>query len=250
MSIPTLKDWLGQGDFSLTLSSGFFSFYAHCGFIAALEEAQLFPSRISGSSAGALIGGLWASGLSALELKELLFSLKRKDFWDPKLGLGLLKGERFSNMLSSSLPVSEIEACKIPLAISTFDPISRNTKVLEGGDLNRALRASCAVPLLFSPVWISKRPLLDGGIKDRHGLLGMPEQERLLYHHIVSKSLWRNAKSPALQIPKRSDMTTVAIEDLPRINPFRLHRGPDAYHYALDGMRLALERPLTAVIRV
>ena len=88
----TLQDWLSQEPFTLTLSSGFFSFFAHTGMLAALEEQDLLPQRVTGSSAGALVAACWASGLSTAELKNILFELKRSDFWDPGFGWGLLKG--------------------------------------------------------------------------------------------------------------------------------------------------------------
>ena len=62
---PTLRTWLSEAPFSLTLSSGFFGFFAHAGVMTVLEDEGFVPSRVSGSSAGALVGGLWAAGVSA-----------------------------------------------------------------------------------------------------------------------------------------------------------------------------------------
>ena len=53
------------------------------------------------------------------------------------------------------------------------------TRVLAAGPLSPAIHASCAVPLLFQPVWVEGRPLLDGGIADRPGLDGVPAGERV-----------------------------------------------------------------------
>ena len=91
----TTADWLKEKPFSLSLSSGFFGFFAHCGFMSVLEERQLLPARISGSSAGALIAGLWAAGLDTDYIYRVLSTGKRDDFWDPHLGLGFLEGKRF-----------------------------------------------------------------------------------------------------------------------------------------------------------
>ena len=65
-----LKDWLTEQPFTLTMSSGFFSFFAHCGMLSVLEKEKLFPVKITGSSAGAMIGAFWASGCSAGVIKE------------------------------------------------------------------------------------------------------------------------------------------------------------------------------------
>ena len=58
----TLREQLKQQSFTLSLSAGFFGFYAHAGLVSVLEEEQLTPERLTGCSAGSLIGGLWASG--------------------------------------------------------------------------------------------------------------------------------------------------------------------------------------------
>ncbi|RZA01589.1 MAG: patatin, partial [Proteobacteria bacterium] len=94
-----LRDWLGEGPFTLALSSSFFGFYAHCGIAAALFEAGLVPAKVSGASAGALVAGALASGLSPSEMADICFALARQDFWDPGLGFGYLKGKKFSAIL-------------------------------------------------------------------------------------------------------------------------------------------------------
>ena len=68
----TLRDWLRQKPFTLTLSSGFFSFFAHCGMLSVLEEEGLTPQRITGASSGAMVGACWASGRRIADLKPRL----------------------------------------------------------------------------------------------------------------------------------------------------------------------------------
>ena len=104
----TLRQWLAAEAFTLVMSSGFFSFFAHCGVLTALEEDGLPPARLAGSSAGALTAGLWAAGLAAGAVRDLYFSLCKKDFWDPAPGLGLLRGRRFRSLIRSASPVSRI----------------------------------------------------------------------------------------------------------------------------------------------
>ncbi|MGB1581430.1 MAG: patatin-like phospholipase family protein, partial [Nevskiales bacterium] len=58
----SLREWLSESAFGLTMSSGFFGFFAHSGMLSALEDEGLTPARLSGSSAGALTAALWASG--------------------------------------------------------------------------------------------------------------------------------------------------------------------------------------------
>lgn len=240
-SKKTLRDYLAEGPFALTMSSGFFAFFAHTGFMTVLEDEGFLPARISGSSAGALVGGAWASGLDAPLLGGELERLERSHFWDPSPGLGLLRGRRFRERLEGILGRRRFEDCRVPLAVSVFDVVARRTDALTSGDVASAIHASCAVPFLFHPARIGARFYLDGGIFDRPGLLGMPRTEpRVLFHHIASRSAWRRKN----ELPKREGMVTLMLSDLPRSGPFRLAEGRRAFRVAREATRRALDRPI------
>ncbi len=239
--MPTLRDWLAEAPFTLALSSGFFGFFAHAGVVAVLEEEGLRPARLCGSSAGALVGALWAAGLPAGRISAELRALRRADFWDPAPGLGLLRGARFRARLEAALPARTFEECPVPLALSAFEVGTRRTAVLRSGPLAPAVHASCAAHILFQPVRIGGRLYSDGGVADRHGLAGAAPGERVLYHHLTSRSPWRRRGSPALRVPERPGLRAVALQGLPRCGPFRLENGPEALRLAAEGMRAALD---------
>ena len=243
----TLGEWLDEAPFSLAMSSGFFSFFAHAGVLDVLVQRQLTPASVAGSSAGALVTGAWAAGVDPRELRRELVALRRDDFWDPSPGLGLLAGGRFDRLLRRMLPVTTLVGCRVPVAVSVFDILSGKTTVLRDGDLPHAIRASCAVPGLFHPVWIAGRPYWDGGILDRPGLAGLAADDRVLFHHISSRSPWRTK----LAVPRRAGMVTLVIDDLPRSGPFRLEAGRRAMVLARDAMKRALATPIVdGVVRV
>lgn len=241
---PTLREWLSESPFSMTMSAGFFGFFAHAGVMTVLEDAGLLPVRISGASAGALVGGIWASGANAPTIRDELLRLRRADFWDMRPGLGLLAGRLFRQKLESLLPKQSFEECRVPAGLSVYDVYSRSTRVVDRGPLASAIVASCCVPGLFHPVWLDGRPLLDGGILDRHGLAGMPEGSRVFYHHLSSRSPWRRKGSSSLEVPERPDMTALVIGALPRLGPFRLEQGARAFEIAAQAAKEALERPV------
>lgn len=248
--MPTLHEWLEEGPFAVAMSSGFFAFYAHTGAAMAVLERGFRPNLVAGSSAGAMVAGAYAAGLEPALHAKLLLEIKRADFWDPRFGLGVLAGQKFDALLRQMLPVATFEECRVPLRISVFDILARKTKVLERGDLAKAIRASCAVPGMFHPVWIDRRPYWDGGILDRPGIVGVPPG-RLLYHHISAPAPWSREGANALSIPRRDGMVTVVIDGLPRANPFQL----DAGHRAMDAARraaeIALDRPIAGgLVRV
>jgi NTE family protein len=241
---PTLRAWLAAEPFTLAMSSGFFGFFAHGGMLSVLEDEGLLPRAITGSSAGALTGGLWAAGLGAAQIAELYLGLRKADFWDPAPGAGLLKGERFRALLRSATPVRELGECRRPLALSAFDLRGLRTRVLSEGDWVEAVYASCAVPLMFHPIRIGRGWYVDGGLADRPGLRGVPAGARVFHHHLAARSPWRRRGSPVLRPPVRGNMATLVIDDLPRPTPDALHLAGDAWRSARAATRRALDRPL------
>lgn len=251
MQVQTsLAQWLHAEPFHLSLSSGFFSFFAHLGFISVLEEQGLRPKSISGSSAGALIGSLWAAGLSCEQLADEVFKLQKSDFWDPGLGLGLLKGEKFRAKIRQLSPVKNIEDCAIPLSLSIYNIANKTTEVRQSGDLADILYASCAVPILFQPIKVNGQRYADGGIKDRPALASIKNGERVLYHHIASRSPWRKANDPALAVPKRDNQVSLSLQNLLRSGPNKLALGPDIFQQARKLTTQALLLPASQVIEL
>lgn len=245
----TLREWLEQGPCGVALSSGFFAFYAHTGMATAMLAHGFRPLHVSGSSAGAMVAGAYGAGMDPERHGRILLELKREDFWDPAFGLGVLAGKKFDALLRKMLPVHRFEQCQVPVRISVFDILARRTRVIETGDLPDAIRASCAVPAMFHPVWIDRRPYWDGGILDRPGIAGVPPG-RLLYHHISAPAPWSRERR-LLTIPKRKDMVTLVLEGLPRANPFRLDEGRRALEVARVATERALDLPIVDdVVRV
>ena len=237
----TLREWLSEGPFTLVMSSGFFGFFAHTGALEVLEDAGLLPTHVSGSSAGALVTGSWAAGIDAPILAGELERLERAHFWDPSWGPGLLRGRRFRDKLEAMLGGASFERARARSTVSVFDVRTRSTHVVSHGALAPALHASCAVPFLFHPVVLGGRPYLDGGILDRPGLLGVPDDgRRVLFHHLASKSPWR----ATLDMPERVGMVTLVMDGLPRSGPFNLGEGRRALSAARRAMKAALDAPL------
>ncbi len=249
----TLAEHLASRPFGLALSSGFFGFYAHAGMLLALEEAGLAPSRLAGSSAGALVAGVWAAGVPARAMADELLALERRDFWDPAPGLGLLRGDLFRRRVERLVSSARFDGCRVPIAMSAFDIAARRTVVLDRGDLASAVCASCAFPGLLHPVRRDGRLLYDGGIADRPGLAGLaaqPPGEPTLHHHLASRSPWRRPGSPSLAVPVRPGTISLRIAGLPRVHPFRLAAGRAALHAAHRATRRALAAPASPLIDV
>jgi NTE family protein len=216
------------------LSSGFFGFFAHTGFALALERAGVSPMGYAGSSAGALVAAVRASGTSATELAQELGTITREDFWDPAPGLGLLRGERFRQRVYDMLEEKTFERCPTPLAVSVFRLSSRRTEVLRRGDISTAVRASCSFPFLLQPAQVEGAWYIDGGVLDRPGVEGVPSSACVLFHHLESRSPWRRPTAASARIPTRDRMLSVTLRGLPRSGPLRLPEGKQAMHLAYE----------------
>ncbi|HRI07005.1 MAG TPA: patatin-like phospholipase family protein [Nannocystaceae bacterium] len=248
--MPTHRDWLAERPFTLALSAGFFGFFAHTGLLLALEEAGILPARVVGISAGALAGGLWASGLDGGTIADELLRLRRADFWDPGLPLGgLLRGDKFATKLHQLLDargVAAFEACPVPFAAVVHDVLRRRPEAVAHGPLGPAIQASCAVPLMFRPRLRGLSILVDGGVSDRWGLTALRDGERTLLHALPSRSAHSRLLPDQPLPPATEARRTLVIPGLPRVTPFRLDAGAHALGVAREHVRRWLDAPVGA----
>ncbi len=233
----SLSRWLNEKPFTLALSSSFFGFFAHCGFAAALYEAGHRPAKITGSSAGALVAAALASGLEPAQVREILFEVKREDFWDPFIGFGFLRGKKFERHLEARF-AREFSQTKIPLAVSVFDLWSWKTRYLNEGSVAKAVVASCSVPLMFHPVRMGGRIFLDGGIFNKSGI--HPGDPRVLCVYLESAGA-AGAYERRTTFPKLDeDHKVLRFTNFPRVSFNSLARGPDAYQNIYERTKAAL----------
>lgn len=239
----TLQNWLQENKFSLALSSGFFGFYAHCGFVKALYEAKCFPQELAGSSAGAIVAGALASGLEPLKIEEIILKLGKKDFWDPAIGFGLVRGELFEEILRDHF-IEDFSDAKLPLHISVFDIYKMRTTVARSGSAAKAIRASCAVPLMFHPTIIGKRPFWDGGIFDKAGTLGLRTENTILCHYLKPAGLWGDLEHKNVLKKATPNLKIVLSEGLPTSGPNHMYRGKAIIDLAYEQTKTKLQQRL------
>ncbi len=135
--------------FALCMSPGFFKFYTYVGILCALEEEGLLNvTHVSGSSAGALVGGFLAAGQKPSEMVDPVLKIRREDMWDLGAFAGLLKGQKFHGILKDQLLVQNFEDTLIPIGVCSYDILKFKTNVITNGcniDLATAIHASCCV---------------------------------------------------------------------------------------------------------
>lgn len=154
-------------DVALVLSSGGAKGFAHVGVIRALERNGFHIHSVAGASMGSLIGGLYATGgleefvdfMDRVDLREML------KFVDINIGPGgLIKGDKVIEQLKELVPDRNIEDLNIPYCAIATDIETGEEKVFEKGKLYDAIRASIAIPTVFTPHEVDGHHYVDGGV--------------------------------------------------------------------------------------
>lgn len=161
------KKRLFAGTVGLALGSGSARGWAHIGVIRALTEAGIHVDYIAGTSIGALVGAVYASGgIETLENVVLQLDWKQiAYFFDVVLPKsGLLDGKRVSAFIRRHVKEINIEELPIPFWAVATDLGTGNEVILKEGDIIEAVRASISVPGIFTPVKKNGTILVDGGL--------------------------------------------------------------------------------------
>jgi NTE family protein len=151
----------------LALGGGAARGFAHVGVIQVLEEAGITPVLVTGTSAGSLVAALYASGKNGAQLQKVAESMEESTIADwtlPFFGRGVLRGEALAKYVNAQVGQKPIEAMPMPLGIVATDLNSGNDMLFQRGDTGTAVRASSAVPAVFTPVKINGHEYVDGGL--------------------------------------------------------------------------------------
>jgi len=159
----------GPRSIGLALGGGSARGFAHVGVLKVLEREGIRPSAIAGTSAGAMCGAMYASGMTAAQIEALALGLDARGVWgllDPTVRPGaLISGAKLEAWLAEHLPAT-FEELRVPFACTSTDLVEGVAVQHTSGDLVKAVRASIAVPLTFRPVRDGDRVLVDGFLTD------------------------------------------------------------------------------------
>jgi predicted acylesterase/phospholipase RssA len=216
--------------FTLVLSGGGARGLAQIGVIKALEEADLRPNMIIATSMGAIIGSLYASGYSPESIEQFaksidweerfrntanrkklfvsqkaepnnyLVELRFDDHFRPILPNSISYGQAFFDLLAPKLAAAQyrsgmdFDSLPIPLRIISTDILSGNKVVFSKGNMAIAIRASCGIPLAFSPVEIENMMLMDGGLTSNIPVLtALEEKKGVIVAIDVTSPAWKKS---------------------------------------------------------
>ena len=165
--MPKRVDYSDGARIGYALGGGGARGLSHIGVMKVLEEHGIYPDVIAGTSMGALVGALYASGLRAGDIERALrLDLRRLAMLaDVTWSLsGLVKGKRVTAALESFLGDLTFADLKIPFACVATDIVNGQQIIMRSGPVITAVRASISVPGLFTPVKVRGRYLVDGGL--------------------------------------------------------------------------------------
>lgn len=193
--------------------------FAHTGFMTALRDLGLNVTASSGCSAGAVVGGIIASGTPLDEWTDTLSRIRTGEFWQPASAwvllyklivhrgrgvVGFSDTSAAMHFIESQLRVKNFEDCDYPFSSIAVDLATLEKRVFFAGPLARAVMASAAIPGFYTPVAIDGRLYSDGAIYElapaeaiccRHNL------DVLIVHHVQQQDLTQAGLDNALKRP-------------------------------------------------
>jgi NTE family protein len=217
----------------LALGSGSARGWAHVGVIRALEQAGIRPDLVCGTSIGALVGAAYAAG-ELDRFEQWLLGLHITDvlsFMDVRLNGGVIKGERLMQFLRRNFIDRPLEELGMPCAVVATALQSGEEVWLREGSTIDAVRASVALPALFTPVAREGRLLVDGGLVNpvpvslaramgADVVIAVDLSSDILGRHL------REAREPEVSVGEVGEWMRRLQENLSALRPARGNGGP------------------------
>jgi NTE family protein len=149
----------------LALGGGMARGCAHVGVLRELEKNGIPIDLIAGVSVGSLIGGAYAAGLSPDQIEQMALTISWNDLGRVTISkLGFYNSERTEDYIRKHFPVTEFENTRVPFGAVATDIQSGRMVIFTEGSLPLAIRASCAMPIFYTPVMVNGRMMVDGGL--------------------------------------------------------------------------------------
>lgn len=149
----------------IALSGGGVRGVSHLGVLKALNQRGIFPNRISGSSAGAIAGALYAAGHEPDQILEIIIKTNYFKFLRPAISwTGILKMDIVEELFKKYLPENSFESLRMPMTVTVTDIRRAKVVYFSEGELIKPLMASSCIPGMFDPIAIGNNYYVDGGV--------------------------------------------------------------------------------------
>lgn len=149
----------------VALSGGGVRGISHLGVLKALGEIGIVPAKISGTSAGAIVGAMFCQGYQPEEILKIIVETNYFKFMRPAISWnGILKMLSIGDLYKLYLPHNDFAQLKIPLAVAATDIQKGKVIYYDEGELILPIMASSSIPGMFEPIVIENKFLVDGGV--------------------------------------------------------------------------------------
>ncbi|AUC76111.1 patatin-like phospholipase family protein [Olleya sp. Bg11-27] len=243
----------------LVLSGGGMRGAAHIGAIKALEEHNIYPTHIAGTSAGAIIGALYAYGFNCAQMLDFLkstplFSYKKYAINKP----GFIDASKYYNYFKKQIPEDDFNALKKKLFVTATNILSGDLEVFSQGELIKPVLASASFPGLFSPIKMKQGLYVDGGVlnnfpvdllqKECDQIIGIylnlyetKTQDQLKhFHNVIERAITIGAVKSDIEKFSNCDIL-VAPNALSQFTLFDKRNIDAIYKIGYDSMKAALK---------
>ncbi|MCJ7449963.1 MAG: patatin-like phospholipase family protein [Bacteroidales bacterium] len=211
----------------LVLSGGGARGFAHLGILQALNEAEIYPDVLSGTSSGALAGVMYCDGYTPKEICKIMKTSSRLNYMRPTLPRdGLLQISGIKKILETNLRAKTFGELRIPLYVTATDLNNGKAVYFSEGDLLNAVIASASIPVLFKPVIINKIYYVDGGILDNLPIRPIENKCRLIIGSFVNPVGYEDIINGLTKIAERTFMLTMSKEVAEKSKKFDLFIAP------------------------
>ncbi len=160
-SVKTIKT---REKLGLALSGGGGRGFGHIGAIKAFEEAGFKFDFVAGTSAGSIVGAMYSAGVSVTQMEKFGDGLTVKDVRNHTLFFRSSDSSNIERLCNKLLDGLEFSDLKIPFSAVAVDIVTGDEEILNNGNVSKAVSASCAAPIFFTPVRIGHKLLVDGGL--------------------------------------------------------------------------------------
>lgn len=211
----------------IVLSGGGARGFAHLGVLEALNDVGIFPDVISGTSAGALVGVLYADGFTPKEILDMIYSTSRLHYVRPTVSKeGLLQISGIERILRENLRAKKFEELKIPLFVTATDLNNGRTEYFSEGELLDPVMASASIPVLFKPVIINNIHYVDGGVLDNLPIKPIENKCDYIIGSFVNPTGYEETVTSFVQIAERAFFLSMTREVIDKSRKFDLFVAP------------------------
>ena len=165
INFKQLKKEQNRPIIALVLGSGGARGYAHIGAIQVLEQSGIRPDFIVGTSAGSIVGSLYASGKNANQIRDIALNMKASDVRDIRLDMkGFFDGQKVEDYVNEQVSDVPLQRLPIPMYVVATQLKEGKKVVFNYGNTGQAVRASVSIPSMFIPTKIGTDEYVDGGL--------------------------------------------------------------------------------------